>query len=113
MKEGRDHWYHELMARPHGVTPRRWTPDISYLYTSGTTGKPKASSTLGGYLVGTCDHEMVFDLKDDVFLHRRSWLVTGHSYVVRAAGERRNGRHVRRHRIGPKDRFLSSSNTTA
>src|SRR5262249_52781843 len=55
MKEGRDHWYHELVAgaaltcEPEPMDAE----DMLYiLYTSGTTGKPKGIvHTTGGYLV--------------------------------------------------------------
>ena len=89
MKEGRDQWYHELIA----AAPARCEPepmdaeDMLYiLYTSGTTGKPKGIvHTTGGYLVGTyATTKMVFDLReDDVYWCTADlgW-VTGHSYVV-------------------------------
>jgi acetyl-CoA synthetase len=89
MREGRDHWWHRLMAEaPARCEPEQMdAEDVLYiLYTSGTTGKPKGIvHTTGGYLVGcatTTQH--VFDLKDDdVFWCTADigW-VTGHSYVV-------------------------------
>jgi len=89
MKEGRDHWYHELMERaPLRCEPEQMdAEDMLYiLYTSGTTGKPKGIvHTTGGYLVGTyATTKLVFDLRDDdVFWCTADigW-VTGHSYVV-------------------------------
>ena len=89
MREGRDHWWHRLMAevRPSCEPERMDAEDILYiLYTSGTTGKPKGIvHTTGGYLVGcAATTRMVFDLEDDdVFWCTADigW-VTGHSYVV-------------------------------
>ncbi len=89
MKEGRDHWYHELMANaPMRCEPEQMdAEDMLYiLYTSGTTGKPKGIvHTTGGYLVGTyATTKLVFDMRDDdVFWCTADigW-VTGHSYVV-------------------------------
>ena len=89
MTEGRDLWYHELMARaPYGCPAEPMdAEDMLYiLYTSGTTGKPKGIvHTTGGYLVGTyATTKWVFDLKEnDVYWCTADigW-VTGHSYVV-------------------------------
>jgi acetyl-CoA synthetase len=88
-KEGRDHWYHELMdkAASYCEPEQMDAEDILYiLYTSGTTGKPKGIiHTTGGYLTGvTTTTEWVFDLKpEDVFWCTADigW-VTGHSYIV-------------------------------
>jgi acetyl-CoA synthetase len=89
MQPGRDHWYHELIAKadPHCDPVFVDSEHMLYtLYTSGTTGKPKGIiHTTGGYLTGcyaTC--KWVFDLKeDDVYWCTADigW-VTGHSYVV-------------------------------
>jgi acetyl-CoA synthetase len=89
MQEGRDHWWHRLMADAAAYCePEQMdAEDVLYiLYTSGTTGKPKGIvHTTGGYLTGvTATAKLVFDLRDDdVFWCTADvgW-VTGHSYVV-------------------------------
>jgi len=116
MKPGRDHWYHELMAKasPRCEPEAMDAEDMLYiLYTSGTTGKPKGIiHTTGGYMVGTyATTKMVFDLKEeDVFWCTADlgW-VTGHSYVV--YGPLANGATVVMYEGAPdwpeKDRFWS------
>jgi len=89
MQAGRDHWWHELMAKAEAHCPAEHldAEDPLYiLYTSGSTGKPKGIvHTTGGYSVYTyLTMKWVFDLKDeDVFWCTADigW-VTGHSYIV-------------------------------
>jgi len=87
--EGRDHWYHELVAGQEAtcVPEEMDAEDLLYLlYTSGTTGKPKGIvHTTGGYMTQvTATHRMIFDIhEDDVYWCAADcgW-VTGHSYIV-------------------------------
>jgi acetyl-CoA synthetase len=90
MTEGRDHWWHDLMADADPVCePEQMdSEDLLYLlYTSGTTAKPKGiMHTTGGYLTQVAfTHKYVFDLhpERDVFWCAADigW-VTGHSYIV-------------------------------
>jgi len=87
--EGRDVWYHELVAeQPSECAPEPMGAEdpLYILYTSGSTGKPKGIlHTTGGYLTGAAaTHRWVFDVKDgDVYwcAADAGW-VTGHSYIV-------------------------------
>ncbi|MCC5952893.1 MAG: acetate--CoA ligase [Acidimicrobiia bacterium] len=90
MVEGRDLWYHDLMAEAAEVCePEHMAAeDLLYLlYTSGTTAKPKGiMHTTGGYLTQVAfTHRYVFDLRPDTDVYWCAadigW-VTGHSYIV-------------------------------
>ncbi|MBW3580177.1 MAG: acetate--CoA ligase [Actinobacteria bacterium] len=90
MTEGRDRWYHDLMAEapPDCDAEPMDAEDLLYLlYTSGTTAKPKGiMHTTGGYLTQVAfTHKYVFDLHvhTDVYWCAADigW-VTGHSYIV-------------------------------
>ena len=90
MQAGRDHWYHDLMAKASSTCPAEPMDSeqlLFLLYTSGTTGKPKGiMHTTGGYLTHvTTTFKYVFDHKPetDIFWCTADvgW-VTGHSYIV-------------------------------
>ena len=114
MKDGRDHWWSDLMedAELYCKPEKMDSEDILYiLYTSGTTGKPKGIvHTTGGYLTGVyVTTKWVFDLKEeDVFWCTADigW-VTGHSYIV--YGPLANGQTTVMYEGAPdypgKDRF--------
>ena len=91
MEFGRDMWYHELMNLPQAsrecsMEKMDAEDPLFILYTSGTTGKPKAIlHTHGGYMVGTYTSlKYVFDIQEE----DRYWCaadpgwITGHSYIV-------------------------------
>ena len=89
MKEGRDLWWHSLMAMASADCPAEPLDSehpLFILYTSGSTGKPKGIlHTTGGYLLGTMmTTKWVFDLKDDdtYFCTADVGWITGHSYFV-------------------------------
>jgi acetyl-CoA synthetase len=87
--EGRDVWWHELVAKQTADCPAEPVDAehmLYLLYTSGTTAKPKGIvHTTGGYLAGVAaTTKLIFDVKDnDVFWCAADvgW-VTGHSYIV-------------------------------
>lgn len=89
MWQGRDCWWHDLMAEAsanHEAVKLDSEHPLFILYTSGTTGKPKGIvHTTAGYLLGAqLTTKYIFDMKDeDVFWCTADvgW-VTGHSYVV-------------------------------
>ncbi len=89
MVAGRDHWWHDIVARQSDDCPPVPVDSeqlLYLLYTSGTTAKPKGIvHTSAGYLLQTSfTHETVFDVKpDDVYWCAADigW-VTGHSYIV-------------------------------
>ena len=90
MQQGRDRWYHDLMADADATCvaePMDAEQLLFLLYTSGTTGKPKGiMHTTGGYLTHvTFTHKYVFDLKPETDIYWCTadvgW-ITGHSYIV-------------------------------
>ena len=89
MKEGRDRWWHELMADASpkcDAEPMDAEDPLFILYTSGSTGKPKGVlHTTAGYLLYTLlTLKYAFDYRDeDVWWCTADigW-VTGHSYIT-------------------------------
>ncbi len=89
MKQGRDHWWHELVAAASEVCPAEPLDSehpLFVLYTSGTTGKPKGivHSTAGYILQTSMTMQWVFDLheEDTYWCTADIGWVTGHSYIV-------------------------------
>ncbi|MCH6552063.1 MAG: acetate--CoA ligase [Planctomycetes bacterium] len=89
--EGRDHWWHDLIAgASHDCPcePMDSEDTLFLLYTSGSTGKPKGIlHTTGGYMVfAYLTSKYVFNLVPD--RGQLYWCtadigwVTGHSYIV-------------------------------
>ena len=89
MKEGRDSWWHEEVAKADADCPPEGFDSehpLFILYTSGSTGKPKGIlHTSGGYITGTyATSKYIFDLQDDDIYWCTAdvgW-ITGHSYIV-------------------------------
>ena len=89
MKDGRDVWYHDLVADQSADCPAEEMgaeDPLFILYTSGSTGKPKGVlHTTGGYMVyAAMTHQYVFDYHDgDIYWCTADvgW-VTGHSYIL-------------------------------
>ncbi len=88
-KDGRDVWYHDLVADASADCPAEVMnaeDPMFILYTSGSTGKPKGvMHTTGGYMVyASMTHQYVFDYHDgDIYWCTADvgW-VTGHSYII-------------------------------
>ncbi len=90
MVEGRDLWWHDVMANASEDCPAEPMDSeqlLYLLYTSGTTAKPKGiMHTTGGYLAQVAfTHKYTFDIKPETDVYWCAadigW-VTGHSYIV-------------------------------
>jgi len=87
--DGRDLWWHEVVAdEPGECEPERMGAEdtLFLLHTSGTTAKPKGvQHTSAGYLLhAAVTHKWIFDIHDETIWWCAAdvgW-VTGHSYIV-------------------------------
>ncbi|PZU09779.1 acetate--CoA ligase [Sphingomonas sp.] len=92
MQAGRDHWYHEAIARVSAdcpPEPMNSEAPLFILYTSGSTGKPKGVvHSSGGYLLwAALTHEACFDYRPGQIFWCAAdvgW-ITGHTYIVYGA----------------------------
>jgi acetyl-CoA synthetase len=89
MQDGRDEWYHDLMASADpscDPEPLNAEDPLFILYTSGSTGKPKGvvHSTAGYLLHTSLTHKYIFNIHDDdvYWCSADIGWVTGHSYIV-------------------------------
>jgi len=89
MRDGRFLWYHDLMdgkSTKFETVHMDSEDPLFFLYTSGTTGKPKAIVHVhGGYMVGIHRTlKWVFDIKptDIYWCAADPGWITGHSYIV-------------------------------
>ena len=92
MTDGRDLWWHSLIAQAEPDCPAEPmdSEDLLFvLYTSGSTGKPKGiMHTTGGYMVYTyLTSKYVFDLQPDdpdelYWCTADIGWITGHSYII-------------------------------
>ena len=89
MKEGRDHWWSDVIAGQDTSCEPEWVSaedPLFLLYTSGSTGKPKGiQHSSAGYLLNAIVTNLwVFDLNDDDIFWCTAdvgW-ITGHTYVA-------------------------------
>ena len=89
MKEGRDHWWHDLYDNASSecpAEPMKAEDPLFILYTSGSTGKPKGIlHTIAGYMTwASYTFANVFQVDED----DKYWCtadigwITGHSYIT-------------------------------